>query len=270
MSAPARAAGEDGAALRTFIKDILGVKGTRGHITAKSVTWRSFPPVTDVSASLQITKGGDWHLDNIRGDQCGGRMMGDAEIRFGGPDRKFEFAAKWVGVRLEEVTRYSKRPVTPGILSGRAKVTVTSKGRNGLSGEATVSVRNANLGRFPMVLSTLRLLSSPGIEKEGIANADARMTLTPRAIVFQDLSMGTADGALQLVAERLGFIGYDGKLDVYFRPEIQKGLLASVPMGGDILNELIDGVLKRGMRIHVTGDSAAPRFQWAAFTMRRD
>ncbi|MHC5055977.1 MAG: hypothetical protein ACYTKD_14805 [Planctomycetota bacterium] len=267
---PAPAKPEDGAELRAFVKSILGVKGTRGHIRAKSVTWRNFPPATDVNAALQITEDGDWCFENLRGDQCGGRMMGRADIRFGGPDRKFDFAAKWVGVRLEEVTRYTKRPVTPGILSATAELKVTSKGREGLSGDIKLQLRNGNLGRFPMVLKTLSLLSFPGIEKEGIENADARMTLTPRAIVFQDLSLGSTDGAFRLVGERLSSVSYEGKLDVYFRPVIESRLLARVPAVGELVNKVIDDIQQRGMRIHVTGDTAAPRFQWAAFKVRRD
>ncbi len=274
--APARAeALEKGGAGRTnligaFVKDILGVRGARGHIRAKSVTWKSFPPATDLSANLHITKDGDWRLENMRGDQCGGRMTGRADIRFGGPDRRFDFAASWVGVRLEEVTRYTKRPVTPGILSASAEIRLTSKGREGLSGDARVKLRNGNLGRFPMVLKALAVLSFPGIEKEEIANADARMTLTPRAVVFQDLSLSTTDGAFRLVAERLGSVGYEGTLDLYLRPEIEPGFLARVPLAGELVNKIIDDILQRGMRIHVTGDAASPRLLWAAFKMRRD
>jgi len=267
---PAPAKDKGGADLGAFVKDILGVKGTRGHIRAKSVTWRVFPPATDLSAALQITEEGDWRLEKMRGDQCGGRMDGRAEIRFGGSDRRFDFAAKWIGVRLEEVTRYLKRQVIPGIVTASADITMTSKGREGLSGDVRLSLRNGNLGGFPMVLKILSLLSFPGVNKEDIENADARMTLTPRAIVFQDLSLGSADGAFQLKAERLGSIGYDGKLDVYFRPEIGKGLLASVPVAGDLVNKILDDITKRSMRIHVTGDTGSPRYQWAAFKMGRD
>jgi len=267
-SLPAKDKG--GADLGAFVKDILGVRGTRGHIKAKSVKWRAFPPATDVSAALQIAENGNWRLEKMQGDQCGGRMTGRAEIRFGSVDRRFDFAARWIGVRLEEVTRYIKRPVIPGIVSASADIAMTSKGREGLSGDVKVSLRNGNLGGFPMVLKALSLLSFPGVNKEDIENADARMTLTPRAIVFQDLSLGSADGAFQLKAERLGSIGYDGKLDVYFRPEIGKGLLASVPVAGDLVNKILDDITKRSMRIHVTGDTGAPRFQWAAFKMGRD
>ena len=267
-SPPARDKG--GADLGAFVKDILGVRGTRGHIKAKSVKWRAFPPATDLDASLQITEDGGWRLEKMQGDQCGGRMTGSAAIRFGSADRRFNFAARWIGVRLEEVTRYIKRPVIPGIVSASADITMTSKGREGLSGDVKLSLRNGNLGGFPMVLKALSLLSFPGVNKEDIENADARMTLTPRAIVFQDLSLGSADGAFRLKAERLGSIGYDGKLDVYFRPEIGKGLLASVPVAGDLVNKILDDITKRSMRIHVTGDTGSPRFQWAAFKMGRD
>jgi hypothetical protein len=267
---PAPAKPEDGADLRAFVKDILGIKGARGHVRADSVKWRSFPPATNVNASLHITKDGDWRFENFTGDHCGGKVTGSAGIRFGGSDRSFSFSAKWIGVRLEEVTRYTKRPVTPGILSASAELKMTSQGRRGLSGDVRLQLRNGNLGRFPMVLKALSLLSFPGIEKEEIENADARMTLTPRAIVFQDLSLGSTDGAFRLVGERLSSVSYEGELDIYFRPVIESRLLARVPAVGELVNKIIDDIQQRGMRIHVTGDTGSPRFQWAAFKVRRD
>ncbi len=259
--------------LKGFVKDILGFRDLVGEMQAETLTYWSFPPFTDVRCHLRITPGGDWRFENARADFSGGQVTAHAAIDFKRDKRgrkkirELRLRARFAGVRFEELARFMKYPATRGTVSSRVELRVTSEGRAGLSGEAEFRLRGGDLRRLPMIVRIYSFLSFPGMDKAGmkVENVDARMTLTPRAIVFQDLTMSTSDGAFALRAERLGSVTYGGRLDFLFRPVIESRILKNVPIIGATLGKIIGDIEQRGMRVRVTGTAAEPRFNWAAF-----
>lgn len=273
---------------RTFLTKVLGFSGLVGRVKAEKLTYWGFPPFTGLKCRLTITKDGDWRFENTTARVSGGRMVNAQSVidfdppsasgPFRGPKarkrkglREFRVAAEFVDVRLEEFSRHMGAPVTPGEVTGHAALRITSEGRKGLSGRAAIHLRRGDLGRLPFVVKTLSFLTLSGFSKKPIEEADARITIAPRALVFEELVLRTRDGGFKIVAERggprSGYITYDGRLDFHFRPSFTSEFLealGTVP-GGDIVVKLLAAFKERGGRVRVTGTAKEPKFQWAAF-----
>jgi hypothetical protein len=258
-----------------FVEKIVGFSDIRGEVKAEKLTYWSFPPFTDFKSRLRIAADGDWHFENGTAEICGGRMVNaQSLIDFDkGKEgiREFRVAAELVGARLEEFSRDMGATVTPGEITGRAVLRVTSEGREGLSGRAEFALRRGDLARLPFVVKALSFLTLSGFSKHPLEEADIRITIAPRALVFEELVLRTRDGGFTIVAERggprSGFITYDGKLNVHLRPRFTTEFLetlARVP-GGDIVVRLLAALKERGGRLHVTGTANDPKFQWAPF-----
>lgn len=255
---------------------ILGFSGLAGRLTARELRYRSLPPFTDLTCGLVIKSKSDsgpgatkptWCFENARADFCGGRFACQAQLSFQPEGRTLSLKARLAGVKLDEFTRKVGRVVTPGILGGEIELTLGSKGREELHGTASAHIRGGNLGRFPVVLSIVSFLTLgfPRLEQEVIEEADFRVTIAPRAIIFQRAELRSRGGGFVLRAERGGTAGYDGTLNFYFRPVIAPSVIAGVPVVGAVAEEIVKKVRERGMRLKVTGTISKPEFQWAAF-----
>lgn len=258
-----------------FMKRILGFSDLTGEVRAEKVTYWSFPPFVNLRSRLQIAADGDWHFANSTAEVCGGAMMNAKSVidfdKGKKGIREFRVEADFAGLRLEEFTRHMKAPLTPGEVTGRAALRITSEGRQGLSGAARLRVRRGDLGRLPFMVKTLSFLTGSGFRKHPIEEADARITIAPRALVFEELVMRTRDGGFKILSERggpsSGFISYDGKLDFYFRPRFTTEFLETLSRipGGDIVVKVLAAFKERGGRVHVTGTPNDPKFKWAPF-----
>jgi len=247
-----------------FDKTVLGFNDLVGDISVERFSYWTFPPATDLRCRLKISDEG-WRFENVRANYCGGRVNAEAAIEHGEGGRQFRMKCEILGAQLEEFTRHIKYSVTPGRVSGMLVLNVTSEGLKGLHGSAEIHVRDAKLGTLPVVLKAFTFLSFPGIEKEELSEVDGIMTLTPRAIVFQSLSLRSRTGSFSLQADRLGSVSYDGKLDLRFKPVIPSRLLKNVPVFGEITDLVIAGLQQGIMRVRVTGTISKPSFQWTPF-----
>jgi hypothetical protein len=250
-----------------FTRTVLGFTDLVGSITVERFSYWTLPSATDLRCQLKITDTG-WRFENVRAKYCGGDMMAEASIDYKKDGRELRFAAEIVGGKLEEFTRQIKYSVTPGRFSGRIGVCVTSAGVEGLHGSAEVHVRDANLGTLPVVLKAFTFLSFPGIEKEELNEVDGHMTLTPRAIVFQSLTLRShrsGPDSLSLQADRLGSVTYAGDLDLRFKPVIPSRIIPIVPVVGHPIDVVVSGIQQGIMRVRVTGTLTDPKFQWTPF-----
>jgi hypothetical protein len=247
-----------------FRRTVLGFTDLVGDINVERFSYWTFPPAIDLRCRLKITDTG-WRFENVRAKYCGGHVNAEAAIDYRDEGRQFRMKCEIVGARLEEFTRHIKYSVTPGRVNGRLILNVTSEGLKGLHGSAEIHVRQAELGTLPVILKAFTFLSFPGIEKEELSQVDGIMTLTPRAIVFQSLSMRSRSGSFCLEADRLGSVSYDGKLDLRFKPVIPSRILKNVPVVGEAADLIISGLQQGIMRVRVTGTLSEPSFQWTPF-----
>ena len=245
----------------SFVKTILGFRDLAGRVSARRLTYKSFPPATDLSGRVRITKG-CWHFEAITADMCGGDVSAEAAIDFLEGRRRFRLRANVENALLGDLTRFYDYSVMGGFISGRFEMSATSV-KGSLHGSAEFHVRGGDLGRFPIALKVVSFifLDFPRHQKEIISEADGHVTLTPRGLVFQDLSLRSETGAFSLEAERNGRIDYKGEIDLYFRPVFEEGLTKVIPG----LPEIIDAIRGRGGRVRVTGTIKEPKFKWGAF-----
>ena len=236
-------------------------RGLVGRVSARKLTYRKFPPLTDVRGRVRVEKG-HWWFENVAADFCGGRASGDADIRFGKGKRMFRMELNIAGARLEDVTRFFNTAVMEGSLSGKLGLSVASD-KSTLHGGAEFSLRDADLGELPLALNAVSFvfLKFPELQAQKISQADGDLTIAPRGLVFQNLSLSTDDGSFSLVAERLGTINYKGKVDMYFEPVFAPGIGDAIP----IVAQFQDFIRSRGGRVRVTGTVKEPSFKWAAF-----
>jgi len=260
-----RSAGRDSSpaegAWEVFSRLVLGFSDLGGEIRVGRLTYWGFPPVTDLRCRVRIADDG-WRFENVSGSFCGGVMTAESAIGFRPEGRELRLVAEFADARLEEFTRHVKYEVTPGRLNARLDLRVTSQGRAGLDGSAEIHVRGADLGRIPLAFNFLTLT---GLQKEVLEEADALMTLTPRAIRFQSLELRSRSGVVSFEADRLGSVTYDGGLDLRFKPKIESRLVKNVPFVGPTADEVWSKIEQGLMRVHLTGTAAEPKFQWRPF-----
>ncbi len=244
-----------------FVKTIRGFSDLAGRVSARRLTYRSFPPATDLHGRVRIAKK-CWRFETITADMCGGDVSAVAAIDFLEGKRRFRLRANVENALLGDLTRFYDYSVMPGFISGWFEISATSV-KGSLHGSAEFRVRGADLGRFPIALKVVSFifLDFPRHQKEVISEADGHLTITPRGLVFQDLSLRSEGGAFALEAERNGRINYKGEIDLYFRPVFEEGLTKVIPG----LPEIIDAIRGRGGRVRVTGTIKEPKFKWGAF-----
>ncbi len=245
---------------------VLGFSDLVGRVSTRKLTFRKLPPVTDVRGQVRIT-GEGWRFENVTGDICGGRVSAEAAIDFlhdfpGKKTRRFRLRANIAGANLEDITRHYDVAVMPGSISGRLELSVASE-KGSLHGRAEFHIRKADLGRMPLAIKAVSFifLGFPRLQDEVISQADAHLTLTPRGLVFQDLSLRSGSGAFSIEAERNGTINYKGEINLYFRPVFEEGFAKVIPG----LPEVIHAIRGRGGRVRVTGTVHEPKFKWGAF-----
>ena len=243
-------------------KAVLGFSDLVGRVSARKLTYWHLPPLTDVRGRIHL-KGKSWRFENMTADICGGRVSSEARIDFLEDGvRRFRLDANVAGAKLEEVTRFFNYPVMGGDLSGRLRLNATSEKKT-LHGRAEFHLRNADLGKLPLALKAVSFifLGFPQLQEEKISQADGHATLTPRGLVFQDLSLRSETGTFSIEAERNGTVSYKGEANIYFRPVFGTGVAGAIP----ILPELLKTIRERGGRVRVTGSIYEPKFKWAAF-----
>lgn len=244
-----------------LVKTIIGFRDLMGRVSARRLTYRSFPPVTDLRGRVRITKK-CWRFETITADMCGGDLSAVAAIDFLKDRRRFRLRANVVNALLSDLTRFYDYSIMRGFISGRFEMSATSV-KGSLHGSAEFHIRGADLVALPIALKAVSFisLSFPRLQKEIISEADGHLTITPRGLVFQDLSLRSETGAFSLEAERNGRIDFKGNIDLYFRPVFEEGLVKVIPG----LPEIIDAIRGRGGRVRVTGTIREPKFKWGAF-----
>ncbi len=261
-----------------FREKILGFSAVVGSVRVEKLTYWNLPALTDMRSRLRITPDGDWHFENSTSKFCGGRMTEASSVidfdrvgKRGRKMREFRLAAEFAGIRFEELTRHAGMPVMPGEVSLRMGLRVTSEGRDGLSGRAELRLRKGDLGHLPFVVKTLSFLTLSGFSTEPREEIDARVTMPPRALVFEDLEFRTKSRSFRIVAERGGpaggYVTYDGGINARFRPKFASELqrrLEGLP-GSDVIMEVLTKIKERGGRVQVTGSVYEPKFEWAPF-----
>ena len=248
-----------------FMKAVLGFEDLVGGVSARKLTFRKLPPATGLRGQVRIA-GKNWHFENIRGDVCGGRASADAAVLKLPDDRGrrvkvFRLKMRVDAAKLEELTRFYDLPVMGGSVSGSVVLSASSEKRS-LHGKAEFNLRNADLGRLPLAIKAVSFvfLGFPRLQREIISQADGHVTLTPRGLVFQDLSLRSETGSFSIEAERNGTINYKGEIDLYLRPVFAEGVTRVVPG----LPEVIDAIRGRGGRVRVTGTVLERKFKWGA------
>lgn len=248
----------------TFSRTVLGFTDLVGHISVDKFSYWSFPSATNLRSRLKITDTG-WRFENITADYCGGTANAEAAIEETKDGREFRVVAEFLRVDLEEFTRQFKYSVTPGRLTGRMRLRITTDGLQGLDGSAEIHARDTNLGQLPVMLKAFTFLSHPSVQKEKLSEVDAHMTLTPRGIVFQSLSLRSKSGSFSLEADRLGSMSYEGALDFRFKPIIPSKILQNVPFFGPLANDIVSELQQGIMRARVTGTIYEPEVKWTPF-----
>jgi len=250
-----------------LLDDLVGFDDLMGQFSVRRLTYSILPPVTDIRGRVHVAEK-EWRFENAVAAWCGGSARGAVTVTFAEKGSAIDLDITIDGVELAEICRHFEYTAIPGQINGRIALRVDAEGN--VSGRAVARLRDSNLAQFPLVLNLLRLLNFdprallPGqdAERGTITRADAEATFTPRGVVFQTLSLGTRDGAFTIEAERLGRIGYDGTLDLYFRPKVAPSFLEEFPFldgpGG-----AFRAIKERGGRVRAEGAVKDPVIRWA-------
>jgi len=215
--------------------------------------------LTDVSARLQERpEEQKLHLRDVQAGFYEGRIMGDVEITRQARRSRYGITLNLQGVALDaflNARRAEDEPPTEmkGILDGNLSLTGTFGRPQSRRGGGSIIIRRAELFKVPLMLAILQVIHFAIDDDNAIHDARATFAFDGEDLILQEIDM--RGKALSMVgAGRVHTPSQ--KMDIV--------LLVGSPLElprVEILSELMEGVARELMEVHVEGPVADPNIR---------
>jgi len=222
-------------------------------IAARGICYRTFA-LPDMSFSVVASEDAI-ELPDIRGTYYGGNVFGS--LKYGRKDGKFDLKLNLYDVDIKQFNA-EKGTVgqdVRGSLTASLNLTGTGANTQTFAGKGEININRGQLANIPFfakLVIELINLAWPG--DATITDAKMGCELKDGTIDFSEIILtGTS-----VPITGAGTIKLDGSVDLLFNTMSKKGLLASIPLVGGLMNDIVNGLRDFIIQVKVTGTIEKP------------
>ncbi|MDR4497454.1 MAG: AsmA-like C-terminal domain-containing protein [Candidatus Scalindua sp.] len=190
------------------------------------------------------------------GTFSGGRINGTAEMDKKISDGKYTGDFKFQDISLTElVEKLFKDPKdVSGICEGNVKFYGRGNDINNFIAEGRAKIRDASITEVPLVLNILNLLNLSIPTKDTFHSAHITYSIKDKMINIEEVKLISETIELGGV----GTVSFDGTLDLVIVAGFNKDTFSQIPLIGQLMDFVVDGVSKKLTKVVVTGTFSHP------------
>ncbi|GJQ59971.1 MAG: hypothetical protein D8M57_14150 [Candidatus Scalindua sp. AMX11] len=211
--------------------------------------------LSEIRTRLNI-ENGYFISKDFMGTLGGGRILGTAESDKNTPDGEYKGVFRFRDIDLTDLAEHMFKE--PKDLSGICEGNIEFHGRgsdiNNFVAEGRAKIRDAYITEVPLVLNILNLLSLSIPTKDTFHSAHLTYSVKEQIVHIDELKL--VSDTIELGA--VGTVGFDGKLDLVVVAGFNKETFSQIPLIGQVMDYVVDGVSKKLTKVVVTGTFSHP------------
>jgi len=117
---------------------------------------------------------------------------------------------------------------TKGKVSGTLRLWGPGFHDNDMQGKGSFVIRDGDLGNASFIFKMLNLFGIPSLSSEKLTRAELQFEIKKSKFIFSKILIESEEKSMVFEADANGWVGFDGKVNVYFTPRIKKNLLENI------------------------------------------
>ncbi|MDR4506086.1 MAG: AsmA-like C-terminal region-containing protein [Candidatus Scalindua sp.] len=220
------------------------------------LSFSKFPfRVSEIRTRLNI-ENGYFVNKEFNGSFGGGRIVGAAEIDKNTSDGEYKGVFRFRDIDLIDLVEHLFKE--PKELSGICDGNVEFHGRgsdiNNFIAKGNAKISDAYITEVPFILNILNLLNLSIPTKDTFHSAQIKYSVKEQIVHIEEMKL--ISDTIELGG--VGTVGLDGKLDLIVVAGFNKDTFSQIPLIGQLMDYVVDGVSKKLTKVAVTGTFSHP------------
>ncbi len=217
----------------------------------------SKPPfhLTEIRTRVNI-ENGYFISKDFNGTFGSGRIIGTAEIDKNSPDGEYKGSFRFRDIDLIDLVAHmlKEQKDLSGICDGDIEFHGRGSDINNFVAEGHAKISDAYITEVPLILNILNILSLSIPTKDTFHSAHLKYSVKEKIIHIEEMKLISETIELGGV----GTVGFDGKLDLVVVAGFNKETFSQIPLIGQLMDYVVDGVSKKLTKVVVTGTFSHP------------